>query len=215
MLEMENLKQSILILNFFSCSIVEKVNILAYNSAIDNFKNKDYEGYLSFWHMVILHTCSYLEEYDCQLGVLTEVYYQDRVNMVKKICKPFFKSIREWSDLKEYRNEIAHTLRKKGKLVLLNPDHDLHKTPYNVLELLFLRNCILQSQRIIKNEFKEEFKNAIEELSIVKYNKSNKKNLRYDNFHQEYHKIVCQSRAIALTHGQDINYDIEEGWAQV
>src|SRR5260370_37142440 len=99
---MENLKQSILILNFFSSSIVEKVNIVYYNSAVDNIKNKDYEDFLSLLHMIVLHSCSYLEEYDHQLGVLTEVCYLDRINLIKKICKPFLKSIRQSSDLKDY-----------------------------------------------------------------------------------------------------------------
>ncbi len=74
----------------------------------------------SLWFQIILKSCSFLEEWDKILGILTETEYSTKIQLIKKVVKPSRKAINRWSDLKNFRNEIiAHNFRNtKGEFKL-------------------------------------------------------------------------------------------------
>lgn len=115
--------------------------------------------------MNIIDTCSYLYEYENIFGIKTESEYHDRIILIKSICKPAIKQIKEWSDLNNIRNWLlAHNLRiNKGKMIYNQTLLD-YNVPTTIHEVELLASCI----QIINHIIVHEFYNEIDKISDKK-----------------------------------------------
>lgn len=211
---MQNLKQSLIILNIQVGSVLEAIEKFGLNfvnrkiNPDEVFLTRDLSS--SLMQIIILNIHSYLNEYDSELGVNSEECYKQRIKSVKDICKPFTRAIKEFSKLEEYRNMLAHQFRDKtGKLMLLNADFDNEKKPLNLLEFFFIRNCLIQTHKIISEEFKLELMEALHEMLAIKYNPPIERKLTTKNFHQIYHNLVIDSIVIGTKYGKFYDYNID------
>lgn len=102
----------------------------------------------SLWFQIILHSCSFLEEWDKVLGIQNEKRYADEILEVKKIVSPAGRAVKKWKDLKRFRNEvIAHSFRnKKGDISLYTMSH--YNCPQNEQELYYLV-CLLNRMTMV------------------------------------------------------------------
>lgn len=92
----------------------------------------------SLWFQIILHSCSFLDEWDNILGVNTEKHYSKKILKVKRVTAPASKAIKKWKDLKKFRNEVvAHSFRdKEGSVTIYTMSH--YNCPQNEEELYYL-----------------------------------------------------------------------------
>jgi hypothetical protein len=204
---MNNLKQSLLILDYFAWVLMRKAEILYVKSLhVASTQNKvfDDDNYHMLSQSSIMNACSFMEEYHKEFGVKTESEFKDKINITKKICAPYTRAIAKWSDLNGYRNVIAHTLRdKNGQLILLNPDHDkIYNTPNNPLEWLLLRNCMIGVKNILNIEFNSELEEARDEINAVKYNFKSDPIMSEEALLKTFHAIVNDSESIARSYGK-------------
>jgi hypothetical protein len=162
---METLQESLLILQRNSREIWLRTNLMIENEyhKIDAHEiGPQLTLFLSLFYMTIIESCSYLDEFENVFGVKSEKKYQKRILIVKRSTKPFIKKIKEWNDLREFRNSIvAHNLRKKdGKMALTKENLD-YNTPRTMFDLVLLSNCITLTQNIINSEFNNELNEAV------------------------------------------------------
>ncbi|MDT3401480.1 hypothetical protein QE417_000552 [Mucilaginibacter terrae] len=88
---MENMYQSLIILDYFSWILIRKAEIIYTKSFTIYDKHKkiwDDDNYHMLSHSCILNTCSFLEEYNNNFGVKSESQYHDRILLAKKISSP-------------------------------------------------------------------------------------------------------------------------------
>jgi|AntRauTorckE6833_2_1112554.scaffolds.fasta_scaffold00241_7 hypothetical protein len=112
----------------------------------------------SLWFQVILHSCSFLEEWDTVLGVKTEERYSKKVLEVKRIVAPAGRAIKKWKDLRKFRNEvIAHSFREKnGDVSLYTMSH--YNCPQNQEELFYLVCFLNRMTMVLIDQFPEMIK---------------------------------------------------------
>jgi len=112
---------------------------------------------ISLYHQILLNTCTFLEEYDHNFLTLAEPKYKERIKIVMNIAKPVLKKIREWTGLRELRNEmLAHTWRKKKTKELSLVDIFKYDTPRTYWEIQILEKYLTMIVGLIEIEFREE-----------------------------------------------------------
>lgn len=213
---MNNTKQSLIILNYFSETIRLQVDTLHYCSVFVN-KSMKVDDVLNdiffqtFKRIIALDCCSFLDEYNNFFGVQTDEKDKEDIALVKKICKPFILQLKKWNDLNEYRNTlVAHNFRGKNKqLVLLNTKLNRNKIPKSILDLIVLRNCIIFTMNIIRQEFSVILSEAIEELEKVEFEENLNSSINHDNFDELNISIINESKKIAYLLNKKYNYDMK------
>lgn len=204
---MDNIKQSLLILDYFAWVVIRKAEMLytklMYVALVDN-KVYDDDNYHMLSQSCILNTCSFMEEYHKEFGVKTENEFKEKVNLIKKIVAPFARTILKWSNLNGYRNAIAHTLRdKEGKFIFLDPDIEKkYNIPNNPYEWLLLRNCMIELKNILNIEFILELEAARKEIEMIKYSYKDEPILTAREVEEKFLSIVQESAAIAKKFGK-------------
>ena len=199
---MDNIKQSLLILDYFAWVVMRKAEMLytklMYVTLVDD-KVYDDDNYHMLSQSCIINACSFMEEYHKEFGVKTETEFKEKINMIKKIATPYTKNISKWSGLNGYRNVIAHTLRdKQGQFVFLDPDiENKYNTPNNPYEWLLLRNCMIELKNILNIEFKKELEEARNEIKTVEYNFKKEPIWKARELQEIFLSIVDESTAIA------------------
>jgi hypothetical protein len=61
----------------------------------------------SLMDMIIINSVSFIDEYNKHFGITTEIEYKERIIQIKKLCKPIFKQISKWKDLRTIRNSFS------------------------------------------------------------------------------------------------------------
>lgn len=101
----------------------------------------------SLWFQIILKTCSFLEEWDKILGIITETEYKTKIRIIKRVVKPARKAIDNWKGIKSFRNEIiAHNFRNsKGEFKLHEiATYDCPQTNEELLYVVTFLNRMIQ-----------------------------------------------------------------------
>jgi len=142
----------------------------AYDPKKINHLGPDMAVLNSLMEMIILDACSFMDEYNKYLGVITEESYKQKIVNIKTICKPLVTQINKWSDLRLIRNSLIAHNRKKDKALILSTQMD-YKAPRGPYEVELLNNIIQVISHIIKKEFQYEIDYAKKnfELNIPKF----------------------------------------------
>jgi len=204
---MDNIKQSLLILDYFAWLVMRKAEMLytkLMHVALVDDKVYDDDNYHMLSQSCIINTCSFMEEYHKEFGVKTETAFKEKITMIKKIAAPYTKTISKWSDLNGYRNVIAHTLRnKEGQFIYLDPDIETkYNTPNNPYEWLLLRNCMIEVKNILNIEFKQELLDARTEIELIEYNSKKEPIWTARELEERFLSIIDESKAIAKKMGK-------------
>ena len=166
---MEKTLQSIHIITLLSTLIDKQVETLALSQG----ENKTAEVMLFFnaRSLIILYTCSFLSEWEDFLVKRSEEEHKQSIIKGKKIAKPIIDRIKEWTDLKKYRNTVlAHNFRdKSNNYEPIFPMDNIENliVPKHISEFLLLRMLVLRAVEIISNPFLNEL--SINKLKFFKY----------------------------------------------
>ena len=177
---MKNLTDSLLIFNKLSNDLGNSTIALlkgeAYNSEKSFRLGPDQAVVNCLMDMIIINSCSFIDEYDKHFGVTTEEIFEERILSIKKVCKPVFKQINRWKDLRTIRNSfLAHNLRFKDRTMIFRKEMN-HNAPRGIYEIEFLNNLIQVVFKVVTLEFKKELDAAISsfELQISDFNQRTK-----------------------------------------
>lgn len=125
----------------------------------DDWDRKELTHYITLYNTVLLDVCSYIDEYNKHFASKSESQFKDRILSVKRIAKPAFKKINEWSGLKEYRSQmIAHNFRVNEDIFSFNKLGQ-YKAPRTYADIAMLRKYLMMVQTIIEAEFQNELPN--------------------------------------------------------
>ena len=124
--ELKNVVRTLFSLQTQVHHVVETLNTIGNNYELlrdiklENFHvetNLEISSHSIISNYSIILFCSFMDEYDFffnQNHLSSE--FQNRINIVKQKNKPGIKRIKEWKDLKKFRNQIAaHNFRIKKK----------------------------------------------------------------------------------------------------
>jgi hypothetical protein len=125
----------------------------------------------NFQHYAIILTCSFIDEYNEEFTAAKHPEHAAQINRIKKLTKPVSKRLNQWSDLKNYRNNIlAHNFRIKGKsLFSKNVDPVKFNVPHTNNEFILLTELVRTITTCIAWEFPDLFdKLSSDDLPITK-----------------------------------------------
>jgi len=129
---------------------------------LSNQRNpKNEEILMAVINYQILETTSFLEEYHERFNSNTDNDLNKRVTEVKSICKPIIKKLKQWKDLKKFRNEIIAHPWYSGLEAKLPGNID-YNIPGNMMEVTLLSHYLQYAYQIISYEFDYELNLAIE-----------------------------------------------------
>ena len=120
-------------------------------------KNKFARNHILMTNYIVMESVSFLDEFDQNFYHRCEEEYKSKVLLIRKTTAPIFKRIKQWKDLKDFRNNIiAHPWRDKNKRFVV-PDINKYKVPRNWFQHIVLVNLIGYIYNIIREVFKKEF----------------------------------------------------------
>lgn len=138
--------------------------------------------YESLSFQIIIKTCSFFEEWDKILGVLTEKSLETKVEIIKKIVKPAKKAVGNWKDFKKFRNEIiAHNFRDKNRNLKLDY-FESYDIPQTIDDLSYINELLRRMINILTINLPietESVMNSMGKLLLKKQNNRNDKNIDY------------------------------------
>jgi hypothetical protein len=216
---MTNLQQSLIILDYFSWAIINKIGVI-YLKSLESYAKEgklcDDEYHHVLTHLSIINTCSFLEEYQQHFGVKTEEEYKEKILVLKKMCGPFVKGIKKWTGFNSNRNLLAHTLRdKNGVFAYLDPDHEKkYITPNGGLDWMYVRDCIVGIKNVLNGEFKKELAQAVKELEKLDYRAKNKPVIMGKEINDNFLKVAEESAKISYANGKWYNLNVERFFAE-
>lgn len=175
-----NIKSSIIILFRLATDIkwISETNIVsAANKATLNqvryfdphFNKQPFQDSISeiFGQQLIILSCSFLDEFERVFNPKEFPFETEKIQTLKQIVRPAIKRIKEWVDLKNYRNHIlAHNLRVKGQSVFefeLKPEY---KVPTTIEEFALLADMIFIIAQNIQPCFPEAVRTIDFSISI-------------------------------------------------
>ena len=153
---------------------------------------------------IVMESVSFIDEFERNFHYRCEPEFKDKVVLVRKLTEPIFKRIKQWSDLKEFRNNIiAHPWRDKDKSFTI-PDNTKYNTPRNWFEHVVLVNLLGYVYGIIKHVFNQEF------YPMTKYMQSlvppEKEKTNYQELTKDHVAMAIEVDEIAKKEGY--NYDM-------
>lgn len=117
--------------------------------------------------LLVIYANSFIEEWD-NLG--KQCKDDKRVIKVRKITSPVIRRIKQWTDLKNFRNTfLAHGYRdiKKNNVLIKTYDKELN-IPNSFGDFFVLRGCILYAKEILVREFAVEYNELLPHLKALK-----------------------------------------------
>lgn len=148
---------------FQKCRItISSISQFAYDELRSEYEQKQNTPLMiSIINMILLETSVFFEEYHNCFNSRDQ-NLNNRIRVIKDICKPITREINRWKDLKNYRNEIvAHPWRnKKGEFVLPGSNH--YKIPRTWVDIFTLGLYIQYIHDLIYAEFKIEHQKSLE-----------------------------------------------------
>jgi hypothetical protein len=150
---------------------------------------------------IIITSCSYLDEWE-ELGKLTKVENEPKIITLRKTVKPAIDRINQWSDMRQFRNNIiAHNHRIKNEnnsLSILYLSRNLN-CPATYFDYKLLLGCIYITKNVLLRFFKDEYNllipniKDIEDLSPINEVKNEK------SFRKEFDEIVLNVESLIET----------------
>lgn len=157
---------------------------------------KEQTHYITMYNAILLNACSYLDEYNKHFLFKAEPELKDRVITVKRIAKPAFKKVNEWSDLREYRNQmIAHNFRVNEDIFSFT-FLGQYNAPRTYRDIVCLRKYLMMIQGVIEAEFSFEMENV---NSFIKSFPVKGQQINYDNIEIEIKSAVDEINANCLS----------------
>jgi hypothetical protein len=139
--------------------LMELIIDFGYNKKGQNdWTAKETSHYQTIYNTILMDACSYLDEYNKNFLHNAENEFHDRIKAVKKIARPAFKKVSEWTDLRSYRNQmVAHNFRIDGNDFSFKKLGQ-YKAPRTYLDIVMLRKHLMMIHGIIAAEFQEELR---------------------------------------------------------
>lgn len=135
------------------------------NKGQNDWNAKETSHYQTMYNTILMDTCSYLDEYNKNFLHNAENEFHDRIKTIKKIARPAFKKLSEWTDLRSYRNQmVAHNFRIDGNDFSFKKLGQ-YKAPRTYLDIVMLRKHLMMIHGIISAEFHNELKSINEFLN--------------------------------------------------
>jgi hypothetical protein len=116
--------------------------------------------------VMIISTCSFLDEYDNFL----KSEESDVIREIKLAVKPAMKVIRQWRNLEDFRNNVlAHNLRvrKEGNVSVFIRGISSYDVPQTASDMNVLYTCITSIKRVFESAFGARIDNAIDYFKII------------------------------------------------
>lgn len=115
--------------------------------------------YVSTNSMIIVQTISFLDEFDTFITSI-DPDLDTTIKAIKKTVKPALKQIREWKDLREFRNNIlAHNLRnKKNTISIFTRGMSSYDIPQTGADFAVLVSCISMVKKVFESAFGSKLK---------------------------------------------------------
>jgi len=129
--------------------------IKAFTNSIGKMDDMDEMAlWVSTTSMTLIQTISFLDEYD-NFVLSDDEELNNTINAIKKSVKPAIKQIREWKELREFRNEaIAHNLRDKNKMIsVFERGLSSYDIPQSGADMAVLYNCVLMVKQTFESAF--------------------------------------------------------------
>jgi hypothetical protein len=113
--------------------------------------------YLTLFNHSLLEVCSFLEEYDKYFHSTSEEPFKKRIREFRKAASPAMEKVREWKDLRTYRNEmIAHPWRMGEENQLSYKKLLVYDVPKSYMQLQLCRLYLGIIIRLMDLEFEKE-----------------------------------------------------------
>jgi hypothetical protein len=110
------------------------------NAEIISQEHKRSVHYLALFNHSLLEICSFMEEYDKYFHSTLEEQFKSRIKELRKAANPAMKKVREWKDLRVYRNEmIAHPWRTGNGKQLSYKKLLIYDVPKSYMQLQLCR----------------------------------------------------------------------------
>jgi len=178
-------------LTFLSASIEDMFKALK-KIYIDLHGFKGESSIFSLYAMILISTCSFLDEYHDFLKSEDENFRGFIIDF-KSVVKPAVKEIENWTGLRRFRNEVlAHNFRKpkKGNKSIFIPSNEVYDIPLSLEDLYVLVGCIKSIVDVLKAVFPYEINRF---SSIVKNDSSLFKPGKYDaESYKIRHNAICR-----------------------
>lgn len=167
---------------------------------------KDQTHYVALYNTILMDICSYLDEYNDNFFQKAEEQFKGRILEIRKISKPAFKKIKEWKDLKEYRNQmIAHNFRINGNDFSFNMLGQ-YNAPRTWADLVLLRKNIFMINSVIEAEFNEEMKQI---NSFIRSFQVKEKKFNYDNIENDITDVVGEINQLCIANSKTYRLNID------
>jgi hypothetical protein len=144
---------------------------------------------------ILLYTDSLIEEYNKYFKVTeakTDTEYA-KVEQTRELLKPVFKKINQWTELKDFRNNVlAHNYRvqKLGyKSVFISKGLSGYNIPQRILDFAFLIQCIDLVRQIVYKIFKEEYLEILGEVDKIRISTRKPALNENRNYREEYEEL--------------------------
>ena len=172
----------------------------------DEWNLKDQAHYVTMYNAILMNSCSFLDEYNKHFLFKSEPEFKDRILAIKKIAKPAFKKINEWTDLREYRNQmIAHNFRINDDAFSFNMLGQ-YNAPRTYRDIVLLRRHLMMIQGIIEAEFTSEMTNV---NAYIQSFPVQEQQVNYDNIETDIKTVVDEINLNCDNSGKDYMLDLK------
>jgi hypothetical protein len=163
------------------------------------WNEKDKTHFISLFNSILLNICSYIDEYNLNFLHISEPEFKNRIIDVKRIAKPAFKKIGEWTDLHNYRNHmIAHNFRIDGNEFSFN-NLGQYNAPRTYRDLVMLRKHLVMISTIIEAEFEIE-KHSLN--SFINSFPVKEQQISYETVEQDLIDVLNQINSLCETNSK-------------
>lgn len=168
--------------------------------------NKSFDRlHLSWTNLIIMESVSFIDEYEQNFHFRCETEYKNRVLLTRKICEPVIRKVKEWKDLKDFRNHIiAHPWRDKDKNLVI-PDLNKYSIPRNSFEHVVLVNLMGYIFDLIKSVFPSEMNEMF--IYMQTLIPRDKEKISYHNLTNEHLDMAIKVNQISKDEGH--NYELK------
>ena len=172
----------------------------------DEWNLKDQAHYVTMYNAILMNSCSFLDEYNKHFLFKSEPEFKDRILAIKKIAKPAFKKVNEWTDLREYRNQmIAHNFRINDDAFSFNMLGQ-YNAPRTYRDIVLLRRHLMMIQGIIEAEFTSEMTNVNDYIQSFPVQEQQ---VNYDNIETDIKTVVDEINLNCNNSGKDYMLDLK------
>jgi len=120
-------------------------------------------------NQIIITSCSYMDEWE-ELGKLIIEDSSQRILTLRKIVKPAISRINEWTDMRQFRNNIIahnHRIKKENNsLAIFNISRKLN-CPYSFYDYKLLIGCVFITKNVLLRLFQKEYNLSLSSIKNI------------------------------------------------